>query len=44
MDEFNCNCGNIDRENFIFAFAMADGEVWTCNSCGDDIITEFEDE
>jgi hypothetical protein len=44
MDEFNCICGNVGVDNFTFAFAMADGEVWNCKECKEDIITEFDED
>ena len=44
MDEFNCICGNIGESNFTYIYTMADGEVWQCNGCEEDIITEFQKE
>jgi hypothetical protein len=44
MDEFNCICGNIRERNFTYDYTMADGEVWKCNACDEDIIVEFKDE
>jgi len=45
MNEFECiDCGFIEEKHFDYAFTMADGEVWTCKGCGDDIVVEFQDD
>jgi len=44
MEEFACICGNIGKKNFTYDYDMADGEIWGCNECWEDIIIEFKDE
>lgn len=45
MNQFVCiDCGFNKREEFRYAFTMADGEVWECKSCGCDIVVEFQDD
>ena len=39
---FECICGNIGEDEFIYDYDMADGEVWKCNNCKENIIVEFE--
>lgn len=44
MEEFECICGNNKKENFTYVYTMADGEIWNCDECKDDIVVEFQED
>ena len=40
-NSFECNeCGNNDHNNYIYDRTVANGEVWHCKDCGNEIMVE----